>query len=297
MEEPRRKEPSRLKRILNLRMLEDPKFRKGMFYTLAIVVVSYLVYTEFFGDPVGPVMAIKYASAIMLFFLGVLIEHVIQLRMGSRVEIFEDDFKAEDRQKGIIDKAKPQEVKMCEYSAKSSTAATLLRTLVSSKSTRSIKLLIKHPEEVCPSSQKDCRQNFQLNQIIGKLESLSNDTYHDAQTSNSVALRIKCYRGPASLRGRNFGGKYVVLGWYTYDRKAKRRHSDQLWGAENAVIVAPCNDEDGIKLKEWFDKVFDDLWTQAEPLNDAVAGYTHHIDSTWLEAVSQSDEREQPSEN
>lgn len=293
MGKPKRDEPSKLKRIPNFLRLEDPKFRRGVYSVLAVIVVSYLILTALVGDFVDPLVAIKGASATALFLLGVVIDHVIQLRKESRVEIFDDDYKAEDRQKGIIDEARPQRIKLCEYSGASDSIKGILRRLLNSSDTKSIKLLLHHPEEICSSTDPDCRSNYQINRIIGNLENLSHATYQHSQDTNEVVLRIKCYKKPASLRGRNFDGKYIILGWYTYDRKARRKDTDQLWGAENPIIIAPCSDEDGNKLRDWFDNVFDDLWNQAVSLEDAVAGYRHDIDPTWLNAVSRPEEPRQ----
>jgi len=128
------------------------------------------------------------------------------------------------------------------------------------------------------------------------LEGLSHTTHLDADNVNEGVLRIKCYREPASLRGSNYDGKYITLGWYTYDRKIRSRQTDQLWGAENSVIIAPCSDEDGTKLKDWFNSVFDSLWEQAESLKDAVDGYPHDIDPAWLDTVSRFERPRQQSE-
>jgi len=43
-------------------------------------VVGYLIATVIVGDFVEPMVAIKGASAAILFLLGVVIDHVIQLR-------------------------------------------------------------------------------------------------------------------------------------------------------------------------------------------------------------------------
>jgi hypothetical protein len=290
MGNPKREEPSKLERIPNFLRLEDPKFRRGMYAVLAVIVVGYLILTALVGDFIDPLIAIKGASAVVLFLLGVVIDHVIQLRKESRVEIFPDDYKAEDRQKAIIDESRPQEVKLCEFSGHSQPAQSILRRLINSSDTKSIKLLLHHPEEICSSSNPDCRADYQVNRIIGALEGLSKTTYRDVQDMNRVVLRIKCSKKPASLRGRSFDNKYIALGWYTYDRE------NQLWGAENSVILAPCNDEDGKNLNDWFNKVFDDLWADAETLEKAVAGYSHSIDPTWLSAVSRPEALEKESQ-
>lgn len=227
---------------------------------------------------------VKVVGAAALFFLALIFEHVSQIGKEHRIEIFGNESEAEDRLKEIIANTKIEEAKFLEYSAASPSVVNLLKSIINSGDAKSIRLLLYHPRKIEPP-RDNVRTHRQINRILSNLENLSDTTYQD--DNPDVVLRIKCYEEPASLRGRNFNNKYVALGWYTYDHKKKRR-GDQIWGAENPLIVARGNERGGgEEMKNMFNIVFEDFWSRAVPLKKALDGYQHWIDADWLDKVSQ----------
>jgi hypothetical protein len=270
----------------SLLKLEAAWFRRFVVISLAVAVaVSFILAA--FVDAVDDSLGLKLGTVAVLFLLGVLIEHVIELRKEAAGEVFEDDWEAEARLKAIVLDRKPKTVKLCEYSAASIPVANLIRLVIRCADAEEIKLLLCHPRMMSAFGE-DSRNNHQMRRLLTNLEDLSYGTYRE-EPPDKVPLRIRCYQEPASLRGRNFDDRYIALGWYTYDRKNKRSEAPQLWGAENPVIVAPTRGDDHNKLKDMFNEVFDDIWERAVPLKTALEGYEdqHWIGEEWLAAVSQ----------
>jgi len=73
-------------------------------------------------------------------------------------------------------------------------------------------------------------------------------------------IKVKLYATPASLRGRNFGGKLINIGWYVYS------HADgelAVSGHDNAMIISDTETPQGQKLKQMFTSAFEALWNDS----------------------------------
>jgi len=81
-------------------------------------------------------------------------------------------------------------------------------------------------------------------------------------------LTVKRYRTPASLRGRRIGDDLINVGWYTYDL---RDEEVCVRGHNNTMLLADAQTAQGRKLRAMFDRTFDALWRDAEPVAIASA--------------------------
>jgi len=116
------------------------------------------------------------------------------------------------------------------------------------------------------------------------------------ERTQNIGLKIKCYKVPASLRGRIIDDDLLVLGVYTYDRGRSSTYSidkPQIWGAPNPVVVTFRNHPHGKTAADWFNEVFARLWRDASPLQEALSDpdpddhiIDHNIDPDWLHQVS-----------
>ena len=303
-------------RIMRVLRLENNHARRIFLAALIVLGGGYLLFAAIFADTaekyLGMDSALKILAAAVLLILGLLFETVIQLSKEAHIEVFEDEWEAESRQKEIMTSASPKWVKMCEYSAASPPVASLLRMLTNSDKTQSIKLLVCHPCQVQANEERTIaeqannpnskvREPHQVKRLLTNLAYLS-DTINqeigsdEAANMSKLPLRIRCYRQPASLRGRNYDNRYIALSWYTYDRRSARQDTQQIWGAENPVLIASATDDYGVKLRKMYNGIFDRLWSEADTLKDALREYKgeHSIDEDWIEAVSQLDDPDNP---
>ncbi len=70
------------------------------------------------------------ASAAILYLLGVIVEHLIQLRTQSEIEVFRNDgWELREKEKEIVDRIKPKKVKWCAYSAASTVRHGVIKAL------------------------------------------------------------------------------------------------------------------------------------------------------------------------
>ena len=303
-------------RIMSVLKLEHNNVRKIFLTVVIILGGGYLLFAALFADTAedifGMESALKILAAAVLLILALLFETVAQLSKEPHLEVFEDEWDAEDRQKEIVASISPKWVKMCEYSAASPPVTSLLRMLLNSDQTRSIKLLVCHPSEIHANEKRSIdkeyenpngkvREPHQVKRLLTNLAYLSDTVNQEIGLDEKdkipkIPLRIRCYRQPASLRGRNFDNRYVAFGWYTYDRRSARQDTQQIWGAENPVIIASATDDYGVKLRKMYNGIFDRLWREAATLEVALREYEgdHSIDEYWLGAVSQLDEPDDP---
>lgn len=287
-------------RILAILKLENPISR---FLGVSILVVGgiYLIFSAFTGEFVeahlmGSAESFKLLGAAALFFLALIFEYLVHLAKDPHIEIFANEYEAENRIKEIVADTRIETAKFLEYSAASPSVSSLLKSIINSDNAQTIKLLIHHPSKIHShlggGNAKD-HGGYQVRRILSTLENLSNTTYQ--HEDDKVILRIRCYEHPASLRGRNLNEKYLILGWFTYDNKniklKNNQPGSQIWGAENAIILARGKDKHGGEdLKNMFNEVFDNIWRHAIPLKEAVQEHDHHIEPVWLEAVSRLEE-------
>jgi hypothetical protein len=80
---------------------------------------------------------------------------------------------------------------------------------------------------------------------------------------NDPGVVIRVYRTAPALRGR-YIGRAIAVGWYTYRDNSRLDLSEgettEIWGHDNALIVADTSDENGATLAAWFEREYDRLW-------------------------------------
>jgi hypothetical protein len=144
-----------------------------------------------------------------------------------------------------IRNARPRSATMLELST--ATTGSIVRALRDVRC--SITLLTARPSGSEPSWQ-----NERLRRSLADLR----DEHMDY-----AGLRWKMYRVPASLRGRTLGS-VVMLGWYTYRDNVRlppeHAASVEVWGHDNAMVVADAESANGRMLSTWFHREFDRLW-------------------------------------
>jgi hypothetical protein len=148
---------------------------------------------------------------------------------------------------------------MCEYSTGS--IEPLVGCLAGREGLESMQLLLGAPAATRPYQTAD-----RLRPALVRLE-----LKFPVRTARARGLQIKCYSEPPSMRGRNFGDQLIVMGWYTYHRRRKDWGLDQIWGDVNALVWTPCRSEEGQRMRDMFEEVFNTLWETAEPLEAAWA--------------------------
>lgn len=106
-----------------------------------------------------------------------------------------------------------------------------------------IRILLRHPE-----GQGSAQKRW----IEGSLMRLKRD-YLDVHPGR---IEVRCYREPASLRGRRFEPYVINVGWYT----PYVDNEDQVLGHKNPLITARLTSEEGLKLSRMFAGLFNALW-------------------------------------
>jgi len=215
-------------------------------------VVGYVIFSATTAHVFDVLVVVTGASAAILYLLGVIVEHMIQVKTQSEIEVFKHDgWEVRQREKEIVDKIKPKKVKWCAYSAASTVRHGVIKALMEEpRSALSIKLLLCHPEGVYSGQKSQWLDTMRALHLLYH-------TYQNTKARSRVPVEIKFYKDPASLRGRNFDDKYVTLGWYTFayegkHKKANGRNEEyaeqtykNIWGMENPVVVAPTGNENG----------------------------------------------------
>ena len=170
-----------------------------------------------------------------LFFLALLLDYVATLSSENGIRIFANEDAALDAQQQYIRAQTPRSVQMYEYSGH--TVSRLFTELGNCASLRDLKLLL-HDPRTAPDWQRD----FRILPVIATLP-VSFQMLADAN------VEIRCYSHNASFRGRNYDGKLIAAGWYTYERREGRGEKERLWGGQNAVVIAPTDNPSGAALR------------------------------------------------
>jgi hypothetical protein len=282
--------------------LQHTRFRRVFLVVVSLVVVVLMILSASFPQPFGPVLGTQITQAAVLLLLVVLVEHVanstdrfqaleasvdnlktsvgeIRTSIGVRegIEIYKTDYVAVHKQREFVASRKPEKAQLCEYS--SITVNHLLIDLAGADSTRSVDLLVCHPDAALNDFQRDER-------ILPQMRALANSI--TLEQARNMGLKIRCYEEPPSLRGRVLDDELVVFGLYTNDRRSHPTTEPQLWGAENPVVMTFRTQPYGKIMADWFDEVFARLWKDATPLQQALSGYQagKSIDPDWLRQVS-----------
>jgi len=141
----------------------------------------------------------------------------------------------------LIDHTKPRRADLIEFTT--DTIHEIVDDLVAKKYT--IRLLVKHPEGLT---------KFQKVRLKSRLDDLDRRTL-DKHPDMRSKVQIRCYRQPASLRGRKLDDKVINVGWYT-----PKVGEVQVNGDGNPLVTASLDTPEGGHLGAMFDEAFKDLW-------------------------------------
>lgn len=261
--------------------LEMPRFRHAVLVAACISVVVVLVLSPVVNEAAKSV-GLTASLGALVFLVSVLLDHVASLKAHPPdLEVHRTYVEANIAQQEFLHEQHPAHVKLCESTAGS--ALQIFDQLKGLDDLREVQMLVCHPDQL---SGTECR-HLQVN-----LEKLAKKL--PLEIAESKGLRVKCYSHPASLRGRNFGGRLVVAGWYTYERgdrddAATRTGSSYVITGEQApVVVARAGQPAGTALLNAFDSAFKRLWEDALPLKEALGSFPSapSLTDDWVAQVS-----------
>ncbi|MGB9904376.1 MAG: hypothetical protein ACPLQO_06870 [Desulfotomaculales bacterium] len=227
------------------------KFFMGMVFSL--IVASWLL-SQVVQELVSFETSVSLTTTAILLFVFFILDYLVYMKNPQDAEIYEKEHEATEQIKKYIEEERPKDVKMLEYS--SATVGYIFESLKKLPGCN-VKLLICHPEAAISDFQRKDRICSQIKRLPAVLQ------------GGHGSFAVRCYRQPASLRGRNFDDQLVVVGWYTYDVKDEHRQSygtSQIWGDSNPLIVSLAKTKQGSRLKKMFNEVFDSMWRDGVPL-------------------------------
>jgi len=203
------------------------------------VILLYVV-SQFVPDINQWIITRGFFSVILIVLIIDLLYKVIELKgTPPSLEVYEDQAQAMPHIQEFVEKEHLETSDLLEYST--SSTRTLLREL--RKSNVRIRLLICHPDNAVSAHE---RKTIELG-----IENLRKD-FKDYEK-----IMVKQYRTPASLRGRNLGGKWINVGWYLYSNVDGQV---DISGHDVTMILSDINTPQGEKLKGMFNRTFDGLW-------------------------------------
>lgn len=210
--------------------------------------------------------ALVSSGLLLVLILGFVMEMSVALSrlisVRPRVDIARDENENIDLLKTYLSKRPVEKADMLEYSAVA--ARPLIDELVRKGAT--LRILIKHPATVGPEQEKKILAS------IGSLERFVLQ-HHGAR------VEIRCYKAPASLRGRKIDDLLLDVGWYTPDLSPQGVVDKlEIIGHLNPVVMCSAATEEGLHLREMFDRVFEPLWESAK--NDDVRSVTGHHETS-----------------
>lgn len=211
---------------------------------LVIAVIALWLLSQFVPALAKWMMEQDLLSVVIVALLAEAIARLAEIKgreATGDVRVFSDQYAAyrEEIQR-FVQERRPEKVDLLEYS--SGTLPDLLLDLRKCKCT--IRLLIHHPATAITTHQA-----YRIKAQIGHLVNTEFKEYDPEK------IDIRCYCAPGSLRGRNFGGELVSVGWYTYTSDASG-----IVGDTNPMINAYPGSEEGHHLHRLFDAVFEWLW-------------------------------------
>lgn len=268
------------------------KYQGWFTLAIAIIAVGLWVLSPFVAQ-ISPQLATGVSLSALVVILAMALDHLVTIRKELHLTKFHpDQLTAEDDTLGLI---KQEKVQLIEYSSR--TVSKILYKL--KEAGADIELLMCHPHytitcdaERRTHSLKPGKSDFQKEErVCQTIRELQRYTLQDYDR-----VKIKCYRTPGSLRARNFGDRWIQVGWYTYQSRGNRSKFGlpQIWGDTNPVITAPTSSTEGQILKNMFNEVFSKMWEESTPLIDICGncpeqarcfGTDETIDD-WLKMVS-----------
>jgi len=227
---------------------------------IALVILLYAI-SQFVPDISQWIITRGFFSVILIVLIIDLLYKVIELKGAPpSLEVYEDQAQAMSQIQEFIEKEHLETSDLLEYST--SSTRTLLREL--RKSNVRIRLLICHPDNAVSAHE--------LRTIELGIENLRKDF------KGYEKITVKQYRIPASLRGRNLGGKWINVGWYLYSNVDGEV---DIRGHDVTMILSDVNTPQGEKLKGMFNRAFDALWqdstTEDLALNPQLQGNAQRV--------------------
>jgi hypothetical protein len=211
---------------------------------LVIGVLVVWILTQFIPQLGDWVIARGLFNVILIALVVDLLNRVIELKgppLG--LQVFESQDEAMPYVLQFVETESPKTADLLEYST--STIRPLLDKL--RKADARIRLLVFDPKDAISPQQRAA--------IESSLANLRTDF------KGYRNLQVRCYRTPASLRGRSLGGEVVTVGWYTY------QHEDDellLAGHSNAMVLATTDTRHGRSLEAMFARNFEALWNDCQ---------------------------------
>jgi hypothetical protein len=206
---------------------------------ISAVLIAYIV-SQFVPDISQWIITRGFFNVLLVALVIDLLNRVIELKGSpSSMELYEDQAQALPRILEFIEKEHPETCDLLEYST--SSTRVLLEEL--RKANVRIRLLICHPDKAVSLHEQ---KTIELG--IGNI-------HKDFKNYNRIAVRQ--YATPASLRGRNIGGKLINVGWYLYSNPDGEV---DLRGHDITMITSDADSPQGRRLKEMFSRAFDTLW-------------------------------------
>lgn len=206
---------------------------------IALALIVYII-SQFVPDLNEWIFTRGFFNVLLVALVIDLLNRVIELKgPPSSLETYEDQAQALPRILKFIAKEHPETCDLLEYST--SSVRVLLQEL--RKANVRIRLLICHPDKaLSPHEQRTIE--------IG-IKNIRKDF------KNYKRITVMQYTTPASLRGRNIGGKLINVGWYLY---SNTEGEVDLRGHDTMMITSDADTPQGHKLKEAFSRAFDTLW-------------------------------------
>lgn len=221
---------------------------------ITLVIVVYIV-SQFVPDVNQWIITRGFFNVLLIALIVDLLHRVIDLK-GSPpgTEVFEDQQTTLPEIQKFIEKSRPETCDLLEYST--SSIRVLLQQL--RKANSQIRLLMCHPDNAASAHERSTIE-------VG-IDNIRRDF------KGYKRMTVKLYTTPASLRGRNFGGKLINVGWYVYS------HIDgelDLSGHDNAMVLSDADTPQGQKLKSMFTQAFEALWNDPGSVELALTPEVH----------------------
>lgn len=206
---------------------------------VALVIVVYII-SQFIPDVGQWIITRGFFNVLLVVLIIDLLNRVIELKGSpSSLGVHEDQAQAMPQVQEFIEKVRPETCDLLEYST--SSTRVLLQGL--RKGNARIRLLICHPDKAVSAHE--------VKTIELGIENLRKDF------KDYGRITVRQYRTPASLRGRNIGGKLINVGWYLYSTTGEEV---DISGHDTTMILADASTPHGHTLKEMFSRAFDALW-------------------------------------
>lgn len=206
---------------------------------ITLVILVYIV-SQFIPDVGQWIITRGFFNVLLIALIVDLLHRVIDLKASPpSMGVYDDLQEMSPEIQEFVAKKRPETCDLLEYST--STTRMLLQDL--KKANVRIRLLMCHPDNAVSAHE---RKTIELG-----IENLHKD-FKDYKR-----IKVKLYTTPASLRGRNFGGKLINVGWYVYSHFGDEVN---VSGHDTAMILSSADTQQGQKLKRTFDRAFEALW-------------------------------------